>query len=157
MYWIDGQHFVFQRFWCQSCRGQDWMLLVMLAEEKFPVCVLWGNNSHQKGVLLFSCKQNDLIVGDRRCMFYIQLRHDHFESKVWDYILPCCIQGWTTHGYKHIHSHFCCWREWWYKSLINQCKWFIKLLSHHSLQQQKWIWICLYPWVVHPWIHHGRI
>ena len=58
------------------------MLLVMLAEEKFPVFVLWVNNSHQQGVLLFSCKQNGLIVGDRRCMLYIKLRHDHFELEV---------------------------------------------------------------------------
>ena len=35
--------------------------------------------------------------------------------------------------------------------------WLIKLLSHHSLQQQKWLWIFLDPWMGHPWIHHGRI
>ena len=45
------------------------------------VCVLWGNNSLQQGVSLVLCKQNCLLVGDRRCMFCIHLRHKHFNER----------------------------------------------------------------------------
>ena len=105
----------------------------MWGDEKFLVCVLWGNNSHPQGVSLVLCKQNGLLVGNRRCMFCIQIRHNYFKWEVWYYILTWCLQGWPTQGSKHIYSHSCCLREWWDKSLINQCKW-----NEHRL----WKWHC---------------
>ena len=122
-----------QRFWRQIRWQQDLMLLVVWGDERYLLCLLWGNNIHQQGVLLFLCKQIGLLVGDHIYMFYIQLRYDHFGWEVWDCILPWCLQGWPIQVLKHIHSHFCCWREWWDKILINKCKW-----NEHRL----WKWRC---------------
>ena len=116
------------------------MLLVVWGDKTFLVCVLWVNISHWQGVLLVLCKKNILIVVDHRCMSFIQIRHNQFGWEVWDYILPWCLQGWPTQGSKHIHSHFCCWRVWWDKSLINQCKW----NKHHFCKWRclkgSWLW-----------------
>ena len=123
----------FQPFWRQICRQQDWMLLVTWGDKKVLVYGLWENSSHHKCVLIVLCKWNGLLVGDHRCMLFIQIRCDHFVWEIWYYIPPWCLQGWPTQGSKHIHSHFCCWRRWWYKSLINQCKW---------NEGRFWKWLC---------------
>ena len=142
------------------------MLLVVWGDKKFLMCVLWENNSHWQGVSLVLCKQNGLLVGYRICMFCIQIRHDHFEWEVWDYILPWCLQGWPTQGSKHIHSHFCCWREWWDKSLINQCKWNEHCLWKWRCWEGVWLWwyqqlVCSFllgNWLDfrRQWIVHGK-
>ena len=77
------------------------------------------------------CNRNGLIVGDRKLMIGIILRHVHLVWEVWDYIIPWCLNGWTTQVSKHMHSHFCCRRELWDKILINQCK-----CNNHRLR--KW-------------------
>ena len=108
--------------------------------QKILVCVLWGNNNHQQGVLLFLCKRNVMLIGDRICMFCIQLKHDHFGWEVWDYIPPWCPQRWPTQGSKHIHSYLWFWRGWWYKSVINQCKWNKHCLWKRRCWERAWLW-----------------
>ena len=160
---IRGPWF-FQWFWRQSCWQRDLMLLVMWGEEKVLVCVLWGNNSYQQGFSLFLCKQNGLLVWDRISVFCIQLRHDHFEWEVWEYIILCCLKRWPTQGSKHIHGNFFCWREWRDKSLMNQFKWNEHRLWKLHCWEGVWMWwdqqfVCkfllanklyfLWSWIVH--------
>ena len=138
----------------------------MWGDNKFLVCFLRGNNIHQQGVLLVLYKKNVLLVGDRICMFCIQLRHENSGWEVWDYILPCCLQVWPTKGYRNIRSNFCCWRGWLYKSLINQCKWNKRYLWKWHCQEGAWMWwdyqlVCrflLVNWLYfhRRWILHGK-
>ena len=108
---------------------------------KEPCCVSCGEITFiSKVFYYFLCQQSGLLVGDHICMFYIQLRHDHFGWEVWDCILPWCLQGWPIQVLKHIHSHFCCWREWWDKSLINKCKWNDHRLWKWRCWEGAWMW-----------------
>ena len=113
-------------------------MLVVWGEDKILVCVPLENNSNQI-FLMVLCNKNGLIVGEYRCMFCIQLRHDHFGWEVWDYILPWCLHGLPTKGSKNIHGHFCCWRRQWDKSLINQCKWNDSLLCKWRCLEGDWL------------------
>ena len=163
MYWLGGPHCVFQRFWCQSRRQQDLMLLVVWGDKKFLVCVLWGNNSHKQSILLVLCKQSGLFVGYRRCMLCIQIRHDHFGWEVWDNIIPWCLQGWPTQGSNHICSYFFCWRGWWDKSLISKFKWNKHHLCKWHCWEIAWLWwdqqlVCrLMIWAVNRYVQRYRL